>query len=92
MLWQESQVFSVNPESEKEILQQLLCLKSMMTELNTKLEERQYRCNAHENMLSENTRSISVLEDKMAGLKAWIATAGVLGGVIGWLMHILPWR
>jgi len=82
----------MSPEGEKEILQQLACLKTMMAEVDTKLEERQHRCNSHGEAIAANAKAIGTLKDRMSGLKAWITAAGVVGGVVGWVGHVLIGR
>ena len=67
----------------------LLEIRDRTARIEQRMEDRDRQMEEisdRQELLSART---SVLERQYAGLRAWIAAAGLVGGIVGWVAHTL---
>lgn len=67
----------------------LLEIRDRTTRIEQRLEDRDRQCTLHEKALTNLNGRVGHIERQLTGLRSWIATAGLVGGIVGWVAHTL---
>ncbi|WMI72145.1 hypothetical protein RBH88_03325 [Aminobacterium sp. MB27-C1] len=69
----------------------LLEIRDRTTRIEQRLEDRDRQCVLHAKAIAALDERIDHIERQLTGLRSWIASAGLIGGIFGWVAHtVLP--
>lgn len=67
----------------------LLEIRDRTARIEQRIEDRDRQMTEFSKRQESLSLRTSALERQYAGLKAWIAAAGLVGGIVGWVAHTL---
>ena len=65
----------------------LLEIRDRTTRIEQRLEDRDRQCTLHAKSIATLDNRVDHIERQLTGLRSWIATAGLVGGIVGWVAH-----
>lgn len=69
----------------------LLEIRDRTIRIEQRLDDRDRQCQLHANAIATLDGRVDSIERQLSGLRSWIASAGLIGGIVGWVAHsVLP--